>query len=529
MKRLTWAHTQSLALLAAPLLVACSSGDQPSGPTTGSAVIGPAGGQVTAKGIVLSVPAGALTASTLISVDVSSDVPPAPYVALSPLYRFVPDGLTFAVPATVTMEAPGATSLPTDASVLWSTGTSGAYGRLPTTVTGSTATAIVAHFSSGFLGFVPADAGSDASTMGDASDATISEAGPVDGANADVGDATVDVAPEASDQADASGDADGAGNADGQVDAGVDGGVTSVSGVVRVASPFPYQYGDTVMISVQELSNVPDGSGGCSSQTATGEQQVTIPATALPYLYRLTFPAGVDDPCTGRSYAVQAVASTGDGGLETSGINTCTGTSGGTISCDDVMVAPPSEVDASGADASDGSAVDAADSGDAADANVDGGNPYFDPIVFTGTITGTVPAGTSWISVQLSSSTHLYATGVGGPGPSCASPTAVCEGEVASELLLPSLPATFTLTVGPTGCTGQNCGPNGEPFCGAQFGLEVFAADANGQWIVGTTPPSPVGCGSIGSPPVLFSCAGVVGGGPEITSDSVDCGTFVMQ
>ena len=136
--------------------------------SSGSIVIGPAGGQVTAGAVELDVPAGALTTPIRISVAPSSSAPPAGYVMVSSLVQFSPAGTTFLVPATVHFQT-------TEALV-------GAkrslVGRcrlvddpLPTTWEGSSASALVVHFSNGFVG-APGSAADAAAAATDATDAT---------------------------------------------------------------------------------------------------------------------------------------------------------------------------------------------------------------------------------------------------------------------------------------------------------------------------------------------------------------------
>jgi hypothetical protein len=116
------------------------------GSTTKS--IGPAGGTISLGMASLVVPAGALTQSVSISLTALS-VQPDGQAAVT-VYHFAPDGLTFAVPATV--------SLPTTSGstqvVHWSQAASGGtfFADLPSSSAGGLATAPVTHFSGGFSG-----------------------------------------------------------------------------------------------------------------------------------------------------------------------------------------------------------------------------------------------------------------------------------------------------------------------------------------------------------------------------------------
>jgi hypothetical protein len=90
------------------------------------------------------VPAGALTGSVSISIAATS-VQPDGGVATT-IYRFGPEGQTFAVPATV--------NLPGTAGVIhWSQVLGGqtVFTEIPTSLAGGLATAKVSHFSYGFL------------------------------------------------------------------------------------------------------------------------------------------------------------------------------------------------------------------------------------------------------------------------------------------------------------------------------------------------------------------------------------------
>jgi hypothetical protein len=146
--------------------------------------------------VTLTIPAGALPSTTDVGVDVDPAGPPASYDAFSPLFRFTPDGLTFAAPVTVTFAA--SANVPA-ATVYWSS--ADGYSPLPTTWSGATASAVVHHFSGGFVGLLPDDGGAG----GDGgADATV-------GADATPGaDAAVDATPGADAAVDATPGADAA-------------------------------------------------------------------------------------------------------------------------------------------------------------------------------------------------------------------------------------------------------------------------------------------------------------------------------
>jgi hypothetical protein len=137
-----------------------SSGSSGPGPSTSSNV-GPSGGVVETTGVRLIVPAGAVSSDTVISITTVSEAPPDGYDAVSPIFQFGPEGLTFAQPVTVELAStvPGSDT-PT---VLWTLAGAPGYEELPTTtVSADHYSAPVAHFSRGLLGH--RHGGSDAST-----------------------------------------------------------------------------------------------------------------------------------------------------------------------------------------------------------------------------------------------------------------------------------------------------------------------------------------------------------------------------
>lgn len=193
------------SVVMAVLLVACSGSQQGEGPATGddgggdtgadgtspsgddgggadatttvSQTVGASGGDVSAPGIALHIPAGALSSDTMITITPNAGPIPAGYTAYSSLYAFGPDGTTFQQPVTVSFTIAAQSAMP---SVYWSNA-SGGYDELATTASGTTATASVTHFSKGFCGKGghKDDAGSDAST-GPGMDATASDAASTD-------------------------------------------------------------------------------------------------------------------------------------------------------------------------------------------------------------------------------------------------------------------------------------------------------------------------------------------------------------
>jgi hypothetical protein len=199
---------------------------------------------------------------------------------------------------------------------------------------------------------------------------------------------------------------------------------------------------------------------------------------------------------------VRAAEKDGDGGIVASGtVDGCTGTFGASVYCGNLnLTAIPA--DASVPDAGDAAAPDAPSSGD------DGGDPYSSPITFTGTITGNVPPGASYIMVELDHSVHMYATGIlGADGPTCATPTVV-NGQY-STWFDPTLPLSYSITFA-----------NNQPFCAASFTAKAYAADANQNILSGATAGTTY-CGEVGNCPGPGATAGC--GVPLITLTSVTC------
>jgi hypothetical protein len=217
---------------AAWALGACASDFQPSGVATGNdphasdgTVVGAAGGTVTGGQVTLDVPRGAITNDTAIQITKTDEAAPVDYEAASAIYKFAPDGLTFAGGATVHIPFVG----PADGiTVFWST-PAGGFEALPTTIADGVATAKVMHFSEGFAGRLrdepdampdapgaPADAGSDeGAKMGEPDaappDTVPRDAAPVDARpDAPPPDATAaDAAPDTGTKQDAAPDTGG--------------------------------------------------------------------------------------------------------------------------------------------------------------------------------------------------------------------------------------------------------------------------------------------------------------------------------
>src|SRR5882672_10545722 len=106
------ARTASLFILLCAL--ACGGGQK--GPPPFSAIVGSAGGTFTMPGgPTVIIPANAIGAQTTFTIEETTKARPAG--ALSPIYRFGPDGTVFGKPVFVTFPLPAAATV---AAVYWS-------------------------------------------------------------------------------------------------------------------------------------------------------------------------------------------------------------------------------------------------------------------------------------------------------------------------------------------------------------------------------------------------------------------------
>jgi alpha-tubulin suppressor-like RCC1 family protein len=117
----------------------------------GSATIGTQGGTVTLGDVTLTIPPGALTTDTLISISFGDESTIDGYTLFSPVYRFEPAGLTFAKPVTFEAAFEGDASV---ATVFWSRTSSSGFDRLGGSVASGTSVVStqITHFSQGFVG-----------------------------------------------------------------------------------------------------------------------------------------------------------------------------------------------------------------------------------------------------------------------------------------------------------------------------------------------------------------------------------------
>jgi len=130
-----------------------------SGGSGGGQAVGTSGGTVVQAGVTLTIPSSALSTSTAITV--ATTAAPSGYTLASEAYQFGPSGTTFAQPVAVTIPLTSATP---GVHLFWSNA-SGGFDDVGGTVTGSSLTANVTHFSIGFCA-VPKTGGTTGGTGG---------------------------------------------------------------------------------------------------------------------------------------------------------------------------------------------------------------------------------------------------------------------------------------------------------------------------------------------------------------------------
>src|SRR3954470_530353 len=129
------------------VVVGCGGASAGKSPTM-SQPVGSEGGTVTlSDGAKLVIPAGALGTMKTITVSTSTTVP-AGYTGYSPVYEFGPAGLHFDMPVAVTLPFQAGSANP---AVYWSRETGAGFDELGGTVDGDAITAMVTHFSKGFV------------------------------------------------------------------------------------------------------------------------------------------------------------------------------------------------------------------------------------------------------------------------------------------------------------------------------------------------------------------------------------------
>jgi hypothetical protein len=152
---------------------------------TTTQTVGAAGGVVSAAGVVVTIPSGALGSDTAITVTTSDAQIPAGYTGLSAIFSFGPAGTVLLKPAVVAI---GLKTQVLDAKIFWSNA-GGGYDELPTTVTADSASASITRLDEGFAGERQADdAGAAPSEAGPVAEGGINEdASASDGAVHDAG------------------------------------------------------------------------------------------------------------------------------------------------------------------------------------------------------------------------------------------------------------------------------------------------------------------------------------------------------
>ncbi len=156
-----------------------------------SGTVGPEGGELRGEGVTLTVPRGALDRTVTLRAEDTGRPAPPPYMGYSTVWRFSPEGLTFARPVAVTLPFEGSGQR---ASLAWSLASGPGYEWRGGTVIGSTLRADVEHFSTGFVASRDAADASDLDAPTDATatdaapvDAPVPDAGPFDAATSDLG------------------------------------------------------------------------------------------------------------------------------------------------------------------------------------------------------------------------------------------------------------------------------------------------------------------------------------------------------
>ncbi len=112
-----------------------------------SGMIGPAGGRIGMPGgAFLDIPADAIDSSRMFSISATTEA--APFGAVTPVYRFEPDGIIFAHPVTITL--PLAEDAPGNLRIFWSKQKESGFEEIGGSKTGRAISAQVLHFSGGY-------------------------------------------------------------------------------------------------------------------------------------------------------------------------------------------------------------------------------------------------------------------------------------------------------------------------------------------------------------------------------------------
>jgi hypothetical protein len=254
-------------------------GSNPDGSQTVMQTVGASGGTVTAGGVVLTIPPGALSSDTQISVTTSSASVPAGYVAVSPMFSFSPAGATFAVPVTVQITLTGSA---TGASLFMSN-SSGGYDAFPAkSSTATTLSADVTHLGDCFAGedthdaSVQADTGSSADTGAAAESGSTTDSGAAETGTGSSSDAGTSVDTGAATDATAVDDAGP--TTDSGTTTPADAGTTPDSGGATDA-------GSAVEGGTSDAGTVADA--GAVTDASTPGIYVTISGVATSFIYNV--------------------------------------------------------------------------------------------------------------------------------------------------------------------------------------------------------------------------------------------------
>ncbi len=126
-------------------------GPADAGPATVEVRVGEQGGKIVIEGAVLEIPPGAVDAGVQIRVTATTESAPRGFTNVTPVFKFEPEGLHFAIPVKVTLDVPP--SAPAELNFYWSKDGTQGYDELSSTREGQAMSASVTHFSFGFLGF----------------------------------------------------------------------------------------------------------------------------------------------------------------------------------------------------------------------------------------------------------------------------------------------------------------------------------------------------------------------------------------
>lgn len=118
-----------------------------------SAMVGSEGATLTLANVEVTVPAGALSTPTLLTVTETTMATPTGYRAFSPMYHFEPEGLAFAAPVTVSIRSRATGADVPLATLFWSRASTdgGGWDRRGGVPTAGNVVGSTPHFSYGFL------------------------------------------------------------------------------------------------------------------------------------------------------------------------------------------------------------------------------------------------------------------------------------------------------------------------------------------------------------------------------------------